>query len=181
MGLGPAHTPRDPPCRDGGQRRRHPGERRGPVREGRRDSTAVNTEPWASQSRTCSPGDRPATQFVFLGSGGPHPRAARATRQEALVFSPRAPEDTSGLMVTVTQAEPQAEARDQRVNNLLKTTLKGQGRPGPAQGSTAQCQQPACRQPCPAETQAHRGGLTSLHLPGTLDGWPGRGLLVSPG
>lgn len=138
-------SPKTHPVEMGGGR--HPGER-SPVNEERKGGTIVNTMPWASKSHTCSQVTALPPVCIW-GSTRPHLRAARARKQEALVFSQRAPEDTLGLMDTVTQATIQVAAGDQ-------TTLQGQWRDRTGQGSlkrsTAEGQGPACRDPCPDGT-----------------------------
>lgn len=64
------------------------------------------------------------------------------------MVSQRASEDTE-LMVIVTQATLEAEARGQRGTACFKTTLQGQG---PLRRSTAEFQGPTCREPCPVQT-----------------------------
>lgn len=54
-------------------------------------------------------------------------------------------------MATVTQATVQTKPGSE-VNNLLKTTLQGQGGPGPTQESCSRVPGTACKEPCPFET-----------------------------
>lgn len=76
----------------------------------------------------------------------------------------------------------QAEAGDQRVNDLLKTPLKEQGRPGPAGTSMEESQGPPAGSHVQGRPQAHRGSLTSLSSCSSvfpqpfLTRWPGCGL-----